>query len=252
MDHWHSSSVAKQHTKMDGSIALYGGFPFPPASSMPEMATCRVSTVYRFIWKCAKTNSIMVVNTISLVGTTVVTTMLGFVYWWFAGEQFSPAALGLGSAEISVMTLLSIICTLGLGTLLISEMPHHKGKEFSLISAALITVGGVSWGIGVLFALIAPSIWTNFEPLRTSVIDVLLFACGVSLTTVSLVFDQALIGLLRGDLQLWRNSIFAIAKFIALLLVGMWLSQRTGMTIYETWAVGNLISLSIILGYTFL
>jgi O-antigen/teichoic acid export membrane protein len=194
----------------------------------------------------------MLVNTVSLVGTTAVTSALGFVYWWVAVRQFSPAAVGLGSAEISAMTLLGTICMLGLGTMLISEMPHHKGKEISLIGAVLIPVGGVSWAVGMLFALIAPSISANFQPLRTSVMDVVLFACGVSLTAVSLVFDEGILGLLRGELQLWRNSIFAMVKFIALLLASMWLAQKTGMTIYETWAVGNLVSLSIILAYTFL
>jgi O-antigen/teichoic acid export membrane protein len=211
-----------------------------------------VSNVYRLVWAWLKTNSVLLLNSLSLVGTTVVTATLGFVYWWVAGNQFSPAAMGLGSAEISVMTLLGTICMLGLGTLLISEMPRYKGEELSLISAALITVGGVGWVIGVLFALIVPSILTSFQSLRASVMDVILFACGVSLTVVSLVFDQALIGLLRGELQLWRNSIFALVKLIALVLAGMWLAQKTGMTIYETWAFGNLVSLALMLGYTFL
>ena len=33
-----------------------------------------------------------------------------------------------------------------------------------------------------------------------------LFAVGVALTGVTMVFDQATIGLMRGGLQLWRNE----------------------------------------------
>src|SRR6266853_6583633 len=88
-------------------------------------------------------NSIILVNAGSLVGTTAVTAVLGFVYWWLAARQFPPETVGFASAAISAMTLLGSICVLGFGTLLIGELPRHPGKEMSLISPALILVGVV-------------------------------------------------------------------------------------------------------------
>ncbi len=184
----------------------------------------------------------MLVNAGSLVGTTAVTGVLGFAFWWVAARQFPPQAVGLASAAVSVMLLLGAICVLGLGTLLIGELPRQPGKEGSLISAALILVGGVGLCGGIVFGLVAPLVSADFQPFRANIEGILLFAVGVSLTTITIVLDQALIGLLRGGLQFWRNALFAAAKLVVLFLAGFWL-LKTGETIYGAWACGIVLSL---------
>src|SRR6184192_1916409 len=194
----------------------------------------------------------MLVNAGSLISTTAVTSMLGFVYWWVAARWFPPEAVGLGSAAISAMTLLARISTLGLGTLLTGELARKPGKEGSLISASLIVAGGAGGCAGIVFALVAPFVATDFQALRASVVDILLFAAGVSFTTIALVLDYALIGLLRGGLQLWRNTLFALAKLAALFVIGLWFSDKVGMTIYATWVLGIVFSLVILAGFAVL
>jgi O-antigen/teichoic acid export membrane protein len=196
-----------------------------------------------------KTNSVILVNAGSLVGTTGVTSVLGFVYWWVAAREFSPDAVGLASATVSAMTLLGTFGVLGLGTLLIGELPRQRGKEASLISAALIVVGGVGGCLGFAFAVVARYLLPGFQVLSASMGNIALFAFGVSLTAITIVLDQALIGLLRGSLQLWRNTIFASVKLAALLIVSVWLARVTGMTIYATWMVGNFLSLLSLGGF---
>lgn len=193
----------------------------------------------------------MLLNAGSLIGTTAVTGVLGFAYWWVAARLFLPQAVGLASAAISAIMLLGSICVLGLGTLLIGELPRQPGKEASLISAALIVVGGVGACGGIVFALVAPLVSADFQPFRAGIGDILLFAAGVSLTTITIVLDQALIGLLKGGLQFWRNTLFAVAKLVVLLLAGFWL-LKVGETIYGTWAAGNVISLVLLAGLALL
>jgi O-antigen/teichoic acid export membrane protein len=194
------------------------------------------------IYQWIKTNSVMLVNAGSLIGTTVVTGVLGLAFWWVAARQFPPQAVGLASAAISVMLLLGAICILGLGTLLIGELPRQPGKEGSLISAALILVGGVGLCGGIVFAFVAPLVSADFQPFRANIGGILLFAMGVSLTTVTIVLDQALIGLLKGGLQFWRNSLFAAVKLVVLILAGFWL-LKVGETIYGAWTIGIVLSL---------
>ncbi len=196
------------------------------------------------LYQWAKKNSVILVNAGSLVGTTAVTSVLGFAYWWLAARQFSPEALGLASAAISAMTLLGSLGILGLGTLLIGELPRQQGKEASLISATLIVVGAVGGCLGIVFAAGAPYLSHDFQVLRASIENVALFAVGVSFTAITSVLDQALIGLLRGELQLWRNALFAGVKLAALFVAGLWLSHTTGLTIYATWVIGNALSLA--------
>lgn len=203
------------------------------------------SLLYRWI----KTNSILLFNAASLVATFVVKSGLGFAYWWLAARRFSPEAVGFASAAVSAMTLLGTLCMLGLGTLLIRELPRQPGKEVSLISAALILVGTIGGCVGLLFALGMPSLSPNLQSLRANIQTVALFSAGVGLATVNLVLDQVLIGLLRGDLQLWRNTLFAGLKLAALTVAGFWLAQRGGLTIYATWALGDALSLAALAAF---
>ena len=194
-------------------------------------------------------NSVILVNAGSLMGTTVITAMLGFIYWWLAARQLPPEAVGLASAAISAMTLLGTFAILGLGTLLLGELSQRRGKEASLISAALILVGGVGGLLGLAFAVAAPHISISFQILAASIENSALFTLGVSLTAITLVLDQALIGLFRGELQLWRNTLFAVVKLAALAIAIFWLAHVTGLTIYATWVVGEICSLAALAGY---
>ena len=189
----------------------------------------------------------ILVNAGSLVGTTAITSGLGFVYWWLAAHQFSTEAVGLASAAISAMTLLGTIGMLGLGTLLIGEFPRQPERTGSLLLTALLTSGLAGFILGGLFVLIAPTLAANLSGLSEGVGESIVFALGVSFTALTLVLDQALIGLLRGGMQLGRNSLFAVIKLVTLALAGSWLTHKTGLTIYATWLVGNLVSLILLL-----
>lgn len=196
-----------------------------------------------------KTNRIMLINTGALVSTNLVTSALGFVYWWLAAHLFSPEAVGLASAAISAMALLATISLLGLGTLLIGELPRQPGKERSLVSTALLLVGGVGGLAGIAFAMLSPLVSKDLQSLKESPAGIAIFAAGVSLTAIALVLDQAFIGLLRSQLQLWRNTLFAAAKLVVLLAAGLYLAHKVGLTIYATWAIGNVFSLMTLFGF---
>ncbi len=189
-------------------------------------------------------NHVMLVNAGSLVGTTVITSGLGFAYWWVAARWFAPEAVGVASASISAMMLLGTFCVLGLGTLLITELPRQPERAGSLVSTALLVVGGVGLVVGSIFALIAAHCSVQFQALGDNGTDVVTFGGGVSLTAITFVLDQALIGLLRGGLQLWRNTLFAIAKLVLLFIVSAWLAQRMAVSISLTWSCANGISLA--------
>ncbi len=191
----------------------------------------------------------MLLNAGSLVGTTAVTGVFGFAYWWIAARLFPPEAVGLASAAVSVMTLLGTFSILGLGTLLIGELARQPGKELSLISAALLLVGGVGVVSGVAFALVAPLVSDDFQALAANPGIIVLFAAGVGLTAVTSVLDEALIGLLKGVVQLGRNALFAGTKLVFLILAGFWLLKVGGQIIYGAWVAGSLLSLLPLAGF---
>src|SRR5579862_892619 len=83
---------------------------------------------------------LLLANAGSLFGTTLITAGIGFGYWWSAARLYPAAAVGFSSAAISAMMLLGSGGIVGLGTLLVGELPRQPGKEASLISAALLLV----------------------------------------------------------------------------------------------------------------
>jgi O-antigen/teichoic acid export membrane protein len=189
----------------------------------------------------------MLTNASSLVGTMAVNSILGFVYWWIAARFFPQSSVGLASAVISSMMLLGTVSMLGLGTLLMGELPRQPEKRAPLITTALLVACTAGLVLGMLYAIITPLISPELGILASSPVIVLLFALGVSMKSVTLVLDQALIGLLRGEGQLWRNIVFSVSKLGILALIGIVLHVQGGLSIYATWMVGLIISLAALL-----
>jgi O-antigen/teichoic acid export membrane protein len=178
----------------------------------------------------------------ALVGTTGVTALLGFVYWAVAARLFSQRSVGYGSAAVSAMTLLGTIGMLGMGTVLIGELPRRRPRA-GLVAAALITAGVGSLVLGLTFVVVAPHVSDRFDYIGGGLGQAALFATGVTLTGVALVFDQATIGLMRGGLQLSRNVIFAAAKLLALPVAAIILHDQFGVGILSAWVAGTAASL---------
>lgn len=191
-------------------------------------------------------------NSLSQVGSVALTSGLGFVYWFVAALLFPQAEIGLASASISAMMLLASLATFGLGTLLIAEMPRHRGRELGLIAAAMVVAGTVGAVLGVVFSITAAAVSREFQPLAEAPSVVALFSAGVALTAGLSVLDIALLGLLRGDLQFARTAVFALVKLG--LLVGasvILLGSQPGVTIIGTWVVGLLLSIAPLGAYGF-
>ncbi len=185
----------------------------------------------------------IVANASSLASATAVTSLLGVVYWFVAARRFTPSAVGLASAAIAAMTLVSTLASLGLGTFVLGEVPRHPNRARPLIVTALLCAGAAGVALGLGYAVIAGSVSHELHPLISSPLNATLFVGGTALVTMGLVLDQALIGQLRGMLQLYRNILFGVAKLAILVLVSTGIAHRSGMTIYASWILGALVSM---------
>lgn len=197
----------------------------------------------------AEENRSLLSNAGSMVATAVVTSFLGAAFWWIATHYFTQDSVGLASAAISAMTLLGFMSTVGLGTLLMGELPRLDGGHRSVINAALATTGSLGAGLGVAFVLIAPLASSNFDPLSQTWEAAVVFAIGVALTALTFVLDQSLIGLLRGGLQLRRNIVFTVVKLIALIPVAAVVADAGSQWIYGTWTLGIAVSLVVMVRF---
>lgn len=185
-------------------------------------------------------------NAGSMVVAAGTTSFLGAAFWWLAARHFSQHSVGVAGAAVSAMTLLGFAATIGLGTVLMGELPRREAEAHGLLNAALVVAAAVGAVLGLGFALIAPVISAGFDPLRQTWLSVIVFAGGVALTALTLVLDQALIGLLKGGLQLIRNVVFAVVKLGLLAIVAALAATHGGMGIYAAWASGALLSLAVL------
>ena len=193
----------------------------------------------RGVWQ---RNQDLLRNAGSLAATTGLTSVFGFVYWIIAAREFSPQAVGYGSAAISAMMLLGTVGMFGLGTVLIGELPKRKDRG-GLIAAALITSGLGSLVLGFAFPIVAAGFGGHFPELSGTVTRLLIFAGGVGLTGISLVFDEATIGLMRGGVQLSRNLMMSLGKLAVLPVMAIALHDMFGVGLILAWILGTTMSL---------
>jgi O-antigen/teichoic acid export membrane protein len=211
-------------------------------TQVPTLSLRVLRTTALGVWRRHKD---LLSNAGTLLGTTGVTSALGFVYWAVAARLFSQEAVGYGSAAVSAMGLLGTIGMLGLGTLLIGELPR-RSRRTGLVSAALLASGLGSLVLGLGFALAAPHVNGRFAVITGTPGRSALFAVGVALTGATMVFDQATIGLMRGGLQLWRNTVLAIVKLLAMPVIAILLHDKFGVGITLSWVFGTAVSLFLV------
>jgi O-antigen/teichoic acid export membrane protein len=184
----------------------------------------------------------LLANSGSLIASSAVTSVLGLVFWWLAARTASPDVVGAVSAAVSAMTFIGTIGVFGMGTLLISELPHLRSGRWNLVSACLLAAGTVAAAGGLGYVVL---VHATGSPLRATVgspLASVLLVAGVCLTAVTLVLDDGLIGMLAGPLQLMRNTWFASAKLLLLGVLALLPITLTGTEMLGTWVAGGLVS----------
>jgi O-antigen/teichoic acid export membrane protein len=217
--------------------------PTPPRSRQPVEIPQRGGPI-GILTRIWQKNKDLLANAISLFASTVINSVLGFAFWALAAREFTTSEVGFGSAAISAMSVLSIIGMFGLNTLLIGELPKRKSKG-GLISAALLAASAGSFILGLGFALAARLFGHSFANISSDPQQFVVFVVGVTVIGMTLVFDEATIGLLRGRLQLWRNFIFVMTKLMLLPVAAFFLHDKFGAGIVAAWVGGAVLSMGI-------
>ncbi len=185
-------------------------------------------------------------NSASLVTTTIVTSLVGFVFWWVAARMYSVEAVGQASAAIAALTLLSTVGMFGLGTLLVGEIPRRTHLAAHLTTAALLASGFAAALLGVGYVTFCLVIGGDLGAFFSSPWIIAGFVMGVGLSAAVLVLDQGLIGLLMGSLQTWRNLYMSIGKLVLLIAGGVLIANATGSAIFACWLAGIVLSLMLL------
>jgi O-antigen/teichoic acid export membrane protein len=155
-------------------------------------------------------------SALALAVNTVVTSVLGFLYWIVAARYYSPAVVGASAALISAMLLMANIAELNLYNTLIRFLPTAGSRARQYALRAYLTVALTS----VVVGLAALPLLGEFELVR----DLLAFGpagvvCLLGAVLVWTLFalqDSAAIGARAATWVPVENGVFGVAKLLLL------------------------------------
>ncbi|AGZ39661.1 lipopolysaccharide biosynthesis protein [Actinoplanes friuliensis] len=185
-------------------------------------------------------------NAGSLMATTAITSLFGFAYWWLAARSASAEAVGQASAAVSAMTLIGTIGMFGMGTMLISDLSAMRSRRWQLISTCLLVAGSASTVGGLIYVTLAHLAVPGLQNALGSTPATVLLVFGIALNAMTLVLDEALVGLLQGPMQLMRNAWFSVIKLALLGLLAVLPLTLTGGQLLLTWIAGMVASVAIL------
>ncbi|MGI9125969.1 MAG: hypothetical protein ACR2JM_14615 [Mycobacterium sp.] len=178
----------------------------------------------------------------TLASTTVITAALGFVYWAVAARVFPASEVGESSTAIAAMSLIAPLTLLGLGTLLMSELPTMTTGRSALVSTAALATGAAAGVVALICAFTLPGDFLGLPSVHQPGVA-LIFAAAVATQSIGLLIDQALLSTIGGRTQLRRNVVQAVVKLVLLVLFAVTLTRLGALAIFLSWLLANIASL---------
>ena len=174
-------------------------------------------------------------NSIFIMGSIVVTSGIGYLYWVVAAHIYSPYDIGLASAFISIMTLISTITNVGIGYALVQVLPRcESGYAWSVTLNASIAVGILTSLLGGFIGAVAlPFLSPQFSIAKDYIPSILTFTMGVAVWTVTVLLDQAFVAERATSNMAVRNAVFAVLKLLLMVI----LVQVGALGILASWVL---------------
>ena len=179
----------------------------------------------------------------TLASTSVVTAGLGFVYWAVAARSFPATAVGEASTAIAAMSLIAPLTLLGLGTLLVSELPTMREGRSTLVSTAALVSAIAAGAVALVAALLLPGEFLGLPGVGNQPVVAVIFAAAVATQCVGLLLDQALLSVAGGGVQLRRNLVQAVVKLALLVVLALTMARFGALAIFCSWLAANVASL---------
>jgi len=180
-------------------------------------------------------------NAFYLMLNTGVMALFGFFFWIVVARFYTEAEVGLGSAVISAMSLLSIISLVGLNISLVRFLPHAD-KPRELINSCYTLGGLISLVVAGIF-LAGLSFWSPaLAFVNQNAIFASAFIVFTILWTLSGLVNFTFIARRRAGLVLYKGIIFSVLRLpLPILFV---LFFRT-FGIVASWGVAMAVALGV-------
>lgn len=152
----------------------------------------------------------------SLVVSSVVASGLGFVFWLVAARQFTSAEIGISSAIVTAMILLTDFSQLGLKIGLVRFLPTAGADTRRLIVNSYVTAASIAAVAATVF-VVGLDLWApDLDVLRSSPYVFVFFVLSVACWVLFVLEDSVLLGLRMAPWVPIENGVFGLLKIVLL------------------------------------
>jgi O-antigen/teichoic acid export membrane protein len=173
-------------------------------------------------------------NGYALVSSSAVTSALGAAYWILAARLYTPEAVGLNSALISMMMLLAGISQLNLMSALNRFVPVAGRATRRLLIWSYLIAMVVAGLVGLAFARTVQTLAPALGVLAHNDWLALWFIAATMAWCVFVLQDSALVGLHQAVWVPIENGAFALSKIV--LLVGI-AGALPAFGLFASWSI---------------
>jgi O-antigen/teichoic acid export membrane protein len=152
-------------------------------------------------------------NSVYLMATTVVTSLLGYVFWTVAARLYPAAAIGEAGAGVSAMAFASLLGALGGSMAVLAELPgKDKPRDWSATITAPLVFTSATSALTAAGTVVVLSRTGHSAFLYRDGWWVAAFVVGVVATTASQVLENVWIAEHAASWFLGASTVFAVVK----------------------------------------
>jgi O-antigen/teichoic acid export membrane protein len=155
----------------------------------------------------------LVMNSLYLTATTVVTSLLGYVFWAVAARMYPASAIGEAGAGVSAMAFASLVGALGGSMAVLAELPgKSRPREWSAAVTAPLVFTSATTAVAALAAVAVLSQTGHSAFLYRDAWWVAAFIVGAVATTASQVLESVWVAEHQAIWFLGSSTVFAAVK----------------------------------------
>lgn len=178
-------------------------------------------------------------NSAYLIISSLVTSIIGFLFWIVVARYYTPDDVGITSALFSGISLISMIGSIGLSRALIFYLPRYKNTD-KIISSCLVT-GIISSIIFSIIFILGLKMWSPGLTLTlNSLENILIFVVITMAISVSGLISAMFIAGRRSSFHMAKETTYHLTKMIVPILfvgfgaMGIIISMGIGLTLSLT------------------
>ena len=173
----------------------------------------------------------------ALVLSSVVTSVVGMLFWVLAARRASPSIVGRNVVAINVLTSLGAVAQLNLQSTLIRFVQPAGARTRRLVVAIYLVSAAVALVLAAVFLVVVPHIAPDLVFIRSSPGMTTWFIASSAIWTIMILEDGVLTGLRKARWVPVENAGFSLAK-VGMVVPFVMLFPVAG--IYLSWTVAAL------------